>query len=115
MTSGRSVPLERLEFERMASGEMSLRLTSQVSWESFPEYAHAVVGFLSGAITTRADSPAERVYAITIRGMSFWIAFDDFGLGVSLDPQNADAGRMMVEIRDTLRGFAEHRDLELDE
>lgn len=104
--SERSVPLERLELERMASGEFSLRLSSQVSWESFPDYAEAVADLLDGTITTTADSPSERVYAMTSGGQPFWIALDDFGLGVSLEPQNAEAGRMIPEIRDALLVFA---------
>jgi hypothetical protein len=32
----------------------------------------------------------------------FWVSFDDFGLGVSLDPQNAESARFIPAIREML-------------
>jgi len=92
-------PLERLELEPMASGNRSIRLTKQVSWEDFPEYAQSVVAFLGGAIVRQADSVVERVWTVRIDGRLFWISFDDFGLGISLDPQDAEASRLIPDIR----------------
>jgi hypothetical protein len=102
-------PLERLEIEPMASGHQSLRLTRQVEWEALPEYAQAVVAVLGGAIVERVDSFAERVWTATIGGASFWIALDDWGLGVSLNPQDAEASRLIPGIRDALVARREGR------
>jgi hypothetical protein len=86
----------------MASGQRSLRLTRDVSWEAFEAYAEGVVAALGGTIAHRADSPAERVWSVTIDGASFWLSFDAFGLGVSLDPCDADADALIVAIRERL-------------
>jgi hypothetical protein len=96
------LPLERLDLETMASGNQSLRLTERVSWEGFPSYAEVLVHSLGGAIVHRADSAAERVWTATVRGGTFWVSFDHFGLGVSLDPQNAEAARLIPGIQETL-------------
>ena len=96
------LPLERLDLETMGSGNQSLRLTERVSWEGFPRYAEALVYSLGGTIVHRADSVVERVWTATVRGGTFWVSFDDFGLGVSLDPQNAEAARLIPEIREAL-------------
>ena len=94
-----SLPLEVLAFEPMASGHRSLRLTTEVSWEAFAEYAEEVVSSLGGTVEGRADSPVERVWDVTIDGARFWLALDDFGLGVSLDARDARADAMLDGIR----------------
>jgi len=96
------IPLEILRLEPMASGEQSLRLSSQVTWEAFPSYAHAVVAALGGMVEDRADSAPERMWTVKIQSERFWISFDDLALGVSLDPQNADASRLIPALRETL-------------
>ena len=96
------LPLESLELEGMASGELSLRLTETISWEAFPGYAKRILKLLGGTIQDRADSPVERVWSVEIDGASFWLAFDDFALGVSLDPQDPRAGALIREIRERL-------------
>jgi hypothetical protein len=102
MTKARNIPLERLDFETMASSGHSLRLTERVTWEDFPSYAETVVSLLGGTVVQRADSAPERVWDVRIDGAAFWISFDDFGLGVSLDPQTVEAGRLMPSMRATL-------------
>jgi hypothetical protein len=102
MTSSLAVPLEVLQFEEMASGARSLRLTTKVQWEDFPEYARHVVSLLGGIIHDRADSPSERVWSVTIMGGRYWISLDDFALGVSLDPRDSQADRLIQEVRERL-------------
>jgi hypothetical protein len=101
------IPLECLRVESMASGDLSLRLTECIGWEDFPGYAETVVGWLGGVIAARADSAAERVWDVRIQGQRFWLALDDFGLGVSLDSQDAEASiRIECIRRDLLRRAA---------
>lgn len=93
---------DRLDLEIMASSYQALRLSKRVRWEEFASYAEALVSSLGGTIVNRAESAAERVWTITVRGGTFWVAFDDCGLGVSLDPQDAEAARLVPGIRETL-------------
>lgn len=86
----------------MASGLESLRLTRQITWEEFGRYADALIGMLDGQVDGKADSPVERVWSVTIQGAAFAMAFDDFGLGVSLDPKDEDGARLIPRIRNTL-------------
>ena len=86
----------------MASGHRSLRLTDQVPWEKFARYAETLVASLGGTVVARADSAAERVWDTRIQGAAFWVAFDDFGLGISLDPQDGRADSLIPRIRETL-------------
>jgi hypothetical protein len=96
------LPLEVLAFEPMASGHRSLRLTTAVSWESFADYAEEIVETLGGSVLDRVDSPVERVWTVRIDGAWFWLALDDFGLGVSLDARDAKGDTALDGIRSRL-------------
>jgi len=96
------LPLEVLEFQPMASGNRSLRLTRDVSWDDFAPYAEAIVGVLGGKIDHRADGPDERVWSVTIGGRSYWLSLDDYGLGVSLDSCDAEADAGIETVRSRL-------------
>lgn len=98
----RVLSLEILRFEPMASGQRSLRLTERVTYEGFAPYAEAVVAALGGRVTSRADGPDERVWTIEIAGAAYWLAVDEFVLGVSLEPCDAVAGARMDRIRHAL-------------
>jgi hypothetical protein len=93
------IPLEVLELELMASGHRSLRLTRAVSWQDFEPYAKALIGLLNGEVVHQADSPVERVWTIAIGSRRYWLSFDDFGLGISLDPCDAAASDQIENIR----------------
>lgn len=98
----RNLPIEALVIETMASGELSLLLTERVTWEGFPAYAMRILDLVHGHVTSRADSAAERVWAVMIEGQSYWLSFDDFPLGVSLESRDAGASQRLPAIRELL-------------
>jgi hypothetical protein len=100
------LPLERLTFAPMASGERSLELTDAVTWDAFPSYAEAVAARLGGRVVGRADGPDQRVWTVERDGAlaRYWITLEDLGSGptVSVDPCDATAGATMDAVRETL-------------
>jgi hypothetical protein len=96
------ISLEVLELEPMASGHRSIRLTRSVGWSDFGDYATKLVRLLEGDIVSEADTAVERVWTISIGGRRYWLSFDDFGLGVSLDPCDAAASDQIENIRQQL-------------
>jgi hypothetical protein len=96
------LPLEVLAIEAVASGGRSIRLTREIGWEDFEGYATAIVDVLGGTVDGRVDSPIERIWDVTVDGARFWLALDDFGLGVSLDAYNAKADAALDGIRSRL-------------
>ena len=86
----------------MASGNASLVLTELVRHEEFPKYAHALVDLLGGSIQTEANSAAERVWSVTIDGALFWLSWEDYPPGVSLDARDSKASKMLPAIRERL-------------
>lgn len=95
-------PLERLDIQPMASGNQSLMLTEAIGWDAFPEYADAILRCLAGTVVSRTDGPDQRVWTVAIREQLFWLAYDDYPLRVSIDPQDAAASGLIPEIRQIL-------------
>ena len=95
-----TLPLELLAVREMASGELSLLLTEHVQWESFPDYANAILRLVGGSVVDRADGPAERVWTVSIGGQLFWLAHDE--IGVSLDSKGSESTLLIPSIQETL-------------
>jgi hypothetical protein len=88
----------------MASGDLSLLITADVSWESFPDQAQSFVDRFGGDVIERIDTPVERMWTVTIKQCNFWLAFDDFPLGMSLDSRNSSCNPVLRELYDALVG-----------
>ena len=97
----------------MASGDLSLVVTDRVGWALFGPYARAILWALGGRVVSRADTPVERVWQVNVDGRDYWLCFNDWGLGVSLDSQDGAASdyitqikRRLLAVRDGVRGAA---------
>lgn len=86
-----------------ASGNLSLMITEEVSWESFPEQAQRFVDRFHGRVLKRIDSPVQRMWVVLIRWRPFWLTFEDFPLGLSLDSMNGVCNPVIREIYESLR------------
>ena len=98
-----TLPLEVLELEPMASGNQCIRLTRCVTYETFGAYAEHLVPALEGQVMHTADGPDERVWTTVIDGGRFWLAFDEFDFGVSLEPCDDHAAAKVAAILARLR------------
>lgn len=97
-----ALQLEKLKLEEMASGGESLLLTTQVGYAAFPAYASAIVKLLDAQVTSRASTPAEALWEVTIQGAPFRLVFEDFPMGVTLEPQDEPGSKLIRGIRETL-------------
>jgi hypothetical protein len=88
----------------MASGDLSLLITEDVSWESFPEQAENFTDRFGGKVIERIDTPVERMRTVTIKGCKFWLSFDDFPLGMSLDSKISSCNPVIRELYRVLVG-----------
>ena len=98
----RLLPLERLVVQRMASGDDSLVLTDQVDYDSFPAYAEALLLCVEGTVLNRIDGPDQRVWTVRIAGQLFWLAYEDYPHGVTLESKDSAASAVIPAIRQTL-------------
>lgn len=88
----------------MASGDLSLFITEDVSWESFPDQAQSFTDRFGGKVIERIDTPVERMWTVTIQGCKFWLSFEDFPLGMSLDSKSSSCNPVIRKLYDALVG-----------
>lgn len=69
----------------MASGNLSLTLADDVSWESFPARASEFLQTVRGRCLFRVDSGAERIWLVLVAWRPFFLTFDDLPLGMNLE------------------------------
>lgn len=97
------LPLEALTIESMACGWQSLFLTEEVGWEGLPLYAAALANLLGGELGDDVCGPDVRLNAITIDGNSYWVAYDDWFPGASLEPRTPEAAAAILQLYMRLR------------
>jgi hypothetical protein len=90
------------QVNKMASGNLSLTISEDVSWENFPACATAFLRQVGGSVTHKADSPVERVWEVTVHGQRFWLAYDDW-MGMSLDATSATCNEIVLKLQEELR------------
>ena len=81
----------------MASGNLSLTICEETTWESFPSEATAFIKKVGGRILFRCDTPVERIWQVVIRWRPFWLAFDDY-CGMSLDSMHSSCNAVVLEL-----------------
>ncbi len=90
------------QVNKMASGNLSLTISEDVSWERFPARADAFLRQVGGSVTHKAESPVERVWEVTVYGQRFWLAYDDL-LGISLDSTSELCNDIVLKLQGELR------------
>lgn len=101
-------PLERLSVEPMANGWRCLLLTEAVGWEEFPAYAAAISRRVGGRLCEVVDGPDIRMRGLWVGFRRFWIVFDDFPLGVTIEPRSKRADRAIERLLSDLARLARH-------
>ncbi|BCR23991.1 DUF3630 family protein [Aquipseudomonas alcaligenes] len=94
----------RPEIMTMASGNLSLLITEDVSWESFPAQAEEFLKKFNGKLVKRIDTPVERIWIVLIKWRPFWLSYDDFPLGLSLDSMHSFCNSVVKQIHQELIG-----------
>lgn len=90
----------------MASGNLSLLIADDVSWESFPEQAERFVERVNGRVLRKIDTPVGRMWIVLIQWRPFWLTFEDFPFGMSLDSMHASCNSVVEELHRALSAEA---------
>lgn len=92
--------IDQLEVCTMASGNLSLKLTENMNWVNFPDFAEEFLKLLGGKVISRSDEVDIRVWEVVIENSVFWLSYDDFPSEVSLDSKNKEGSDKITKIRD---------------
>jgi hypothetical protein len=84
--------------ETMASGNLSLTITEDTAWETFPDQATDFVRRFGGIVLKRIDTPVERMWLVLIKWRPFYLTFEDFPLRMTLDSMNRSCVSVIHDI-----------------
>jgi hypothetical protein len=101
----RHIARDHLRLERMASGHLALVLRERADWDGLDDLADELLRIVGGLITSRADSPVERVWTVRIGGEDFWLAFDDWQGRTELAARGARGDAILTAM---LEAFGAH-------
>lgn len=93
------IPLEQLAIEPMHVGWECLRLTERIGWDDFPAYAKSLSDQLQAQLLDEIDGPDVRIWHVLIGGLPFSIVYDDYPVGVSLEPRTEEASARIPALR----------------
>ena len=82
--------------QKMASGNESLELTEEGTWESFPEFAIQYTSQIGAKIKRKIESPDMHLWEIELEGATLNFVYDDFPHGVSIEPKD-NSGQIVIE------------------
>jgi hypothetical protein len=93
------------ELQKMASGNLSVFITDDVSYESFPELAQLFLARFGGRVIKKFDGPIERIWVVLVRWRPFFLTFDDLPWGLTLEALhrscNVVAQSIYLELKDS--------------
>lgn len=95
--------------ETMASGDLSLTITEDTAWETFPNQAADFVRKFRGIVLKRIDTPVERMWIVLIKWRPFYLTFEDFPLRMTLDSMNGSCASVIHDIHDKLLAEAQSK------
>ena len=90
------------KIEVMASGNLSLNITEDVSWESFPTQAALFVRRFRGIVLKRIDTPVERMWIVLFRCRPFFLTYEDYPERMTLDSMSRFCNPIVQEMAEQL-------------
>jgi hypothetical protein len=66
----------------------------------------------NGRVLKRIDTPVERIWIVLIGWRPFWLTFDDFPVGLSLDSMNRICNPVVRKIHDALQSETHNKRLQ---
>lgn len=83
---------------QMSNGSTCIELTDAGTWESFYQFAEALVAQLGATIIERADGPDVRLWVIRTKGSDLSLVYSDFPNGISLEPRDTTSDALIRQL-----------------
>lgn len=91
-----------LKVEKVENGRLSLNITDKESWESFPDYAEALMSLIGAKLIKKSDSFDMRIWCLQYEDVKINLVFDDFPVMVSLESMDERGDEAVFRIREKL-------------
>ena len=97
------LPLDALAVEDTPCGRVRLRLSAEVSWHEFPDFAERLMGAWDGTVIQRADSEEIRVWRVRTESSEVSLVFEDHPPRVFLESTDGRGDQALRALHRRLR------------
>jgi hypothetical protein len=91
-----------LRVQTTASGKLSLFITESVDYENFPVEAKKFLKLVGGTKVFGVDAPDIRMWVVLVKFRPYFLVFDDFPWGLSLDPMRGSSDKVIQNLFEQL-------------
>lgn len=84
------------------SRHLFLELTSEITWDQFPDFAERLMHLIGGRIKKKTDTVDIRIWVAVIQGEDLRLVFEDFPVLVSLESDTDDGDILLKKIKEKL-------------
>ena len=70
--------IDKVELSKMASGNLSLTLSKEISWDEFTGFFSKITRILNAKIKGKHESVESAIWILDVGGISIRLVFDDF-------------------------------------
>lgn len=98
--------LESLALEKVFSGNLSLNLTAQVSWEDFPDFAEKFISLIDGKVVEQIRAIDMHLWRVKVGECMLDLVFDDYPLMVTLESADRDGDALLERVHQKLANLS---------
>lgn len=94
----KTIPLDALGIQQMASGHVCLNLSEKVGWDAFPVFAEQILSQCNGVVLEKTDSVDVRIWRVRIGDSELRLVYDDYPLMVSIESSDSSGDRTLKDL-----------------
>lgn len=96
---------DQMKLSKMASGNLCLTLSEKIDWDQFEEYANQITSLLKAKVRQKNESVVTIIWDILIDDQPLKLVYDDYPLGVTIESDNEDGDKKILEIFEVLKKY----------
>ena len=94
-----------MKLSKMASGNLCLTRSEKIDWDQFEEYANQITSLLKAKVKQKNESVVTIIWDILIDNQPLKLVYDDYPLGVTIESDNEDGDKKILEIFEVLKKY----------
>ena len=94
---------KNIRIYEMYSKNKCLLITDEISWEQFTKFANFLLGLFEAKLINKEEGITEIIWLIEIKGGRFYLCFDDYPLGVTIESVDDNSDLIIPDIEKKLQ------------
>ncbi len=99
--------LESLKLRTQYVGNLTLELTEQVGWKSFPDFAMELLNHIGGEVVYKGDTVVDRLWEVEIESCTIRLFYQDYPLMISLESKDKCGDKLIKRLYEQLKAIGD--------